>query len=268
MTPLPGIVQCDPATASFLHSMKVHAEVAEDFPSALVPLVSALADSARTDEHCTATGPVCYSCNRAPICFYLSEGKYLSLGSYNCAAQNPAQPYCNSGVCNSTKGKECPQEFQCTGEGYFPDPDDCSTFHSCDASLKATTYTCPASYVYLHANHTCVRKKVSADCATIKCSYARPIEYVVYPKDPSIYGICVRDQPTAVVKCSGGQKFDTKTSKCKRACKEEGVFAADGCRKFYECVRVGSNKYNVVERECPVDKLFNATLKVCAVGSC
>ncbi|XP_023708612.1 uncharacterized protein LOC111865109, partial [Cryptotermes secundus] len=249
-------------------SVAVYAEVAEDFPSALVPLVSALADSARTDEHCTATGPVCYNCSTAPICLSLPDGRYLSLGSYNCAEQNPDQPYCNSGVCSATKTRECSQEFQCTGEGYFPDPDDCRTFYSCDANQNVTTYTCPASYVYLHANHTCVRKKVSADCASIKCSYARPIEYVVYPKDPSIYGICVRDQPTVVLKCSEGQEFDTKTSQCKRACKEEGIFAGDGCRKFYECVLVGLNMYDIVEGECAMDTHFDATLKVCAAGSC
>jgi hypothetical protein len=122
--------------------------------------------------------------------------------------------------------------------------------------------------VYAHASNSCTPKKVAADCATIKCTYKHPIEYVVYPKNNSVYGICVRDQPTVVVKCRQGQEFDTKASQCKVVCKEEGVFPADGCRKFYECVRLSSNKFKLVEGECPVGTQFDAKIKVCATGSC
>jgi hypothetical protein len=71
-----------------------------------------------------------------------------------------------------------------------------------------------------------------------------------------------------VVKCAERQEFDKKASQCKLVCKEEGVFPADGCRKFYECVRVRVNKYNIVEGECPVGSQFDAQLRSCATGTC
>jgi hypothetical protein len=252
----------------FLLWIQVYGEVAEDYPRALAPLIAILADSAGADVHCTPRGPVCYNCSTAPICLSLPNGNSLLLGSYNCAEQDPKEPYCNDGLCSATASQDCSQEFQCTGKGYFPDPDDCQTFHFCNASLNVTTYTCAANYVYLHTNNSCVRKKVPADCAIIKCKYARPVEYVVYPKDPSVYGVCVRDQRTVVARCSEGQEFDTKSSQCKFACKQEGVFPADGCRKFYECVNIALNKYNIVEGECPVGTYFNAVIGGCATGDC
>jgi hypothetical protein len=248
----------------------VNGEIAEDYPSALAPLISLAADPVETEKYCQRSGPVCYNCTTAPICVSLPTGNFLLVGHYNCAEQNPNEPHCNNGICSATVSHTCVQEtpFECTGEGYFPDPNDCQKFYLCDKTLNATTYTCSTNYVYFHASKSCRRKNAASDCAVIKCTYRLPLEYVVYPKDPSVYGICIRDQPTVMMKCKEGEEFDTKTSQCKVVCKKEGIFEVDGCRKFYECVKGGSNRYNLVEGECPLGTKFDVATGSCVTGNC
>jgi hypothetical protein len=83
-----------------------------------------------------------------------------------------------------------------------------------------------------------------------------------------MYGVCVLDQPTTMFRCDDGLQFDTKASQCKFVCKEEGIFPADGCRKFYECLHVGFKKYKLVERECPEGTIFNPKFGSCGFGNC
>jgi hypothetical protein len=109
---------------------------------------------------------------------------------------------------------------------------------------------------------------VPTDCVVIKCRYAVPLEYVPYPRNPSLFAICIRDRPTMIVKCHSGQEFDSRESRCKFVCKKEGVFAADGCRKFYECVRVNANTFNTVEGECPASTKFDPVSSGCTLGTC
>jgi hypothetical protein len=71
-----------------------------------------------------------------------------------------------------------------------------------------------------------------------------------------------------MVRCGDGQEFDIRTSRCKFVCKSEGVFPGDGCRKFYECVKVNSNTYNIVEGECPDGMKFDTERKSCVTGDC
>jgi hypothetical protein len=120
--------------------------------------------------------------------------------------------------------------------------------------------------VYSHEKTSCIRKKTTSDCAVIKCKHAVLFEYVVYPKDPNVYGLCIRDQPTLVFKCSEGEQFDTKTSECKFVCKEEGLFPVPGeSRKYRECILISSNKFQLVERECPAGSQFDSDKQRCVI---
>jgi hypothetical protein len=113
---------------------------------------------------------------------------------------------------------------------------------------------------------SCVRRRVSSDCAVIKCAYKTQFQYVVYPKDPNVYGLCIRDSPTIVLKCAEGEEFETKTSECKFICKKEGLFPVAGDdKKYRECVRISSNKYELVERECPTGSVFNSDKGRCVI---
>jgi len=209
----------------------------------------------------------CYNCTYAPICIPI-ESEFIDFGPVNCAELNASTPYCNNGVCSAKASDLCPtppSEFICTSNGYFPDPDDCRKFYFC-VKGKATEYRCSINYVYNHQKNACVRQSVSSDCAVIKCKYTSIMEYVLYPKDPNVYGLCIRDHKTLMFKCPEEEQFDTKISQCSFVCKKEGLFAVPGnARKYRECVSVGVNKFELYERECPVDSTFDAVKGRCVV---
>lgn len=222
---------------------------------------------------CNSTGDgnnTCLSCTSAPVCINSFEGSVL-FGSYICGDQDPKTPHCNKGVCTAERDETCTSEqptssFVCTSNGYFPDPDDCQKFHFCVKS-KATDFSCSDNYVYSHQRNSCVRKILSSDCAVIKCKYSVPLEYVAYPKDSSVYGLCLRGYPTVVFKCDEGEQFDTKKSNCIFVCKKEGLFPVPGSNtKYRECFSTGINKFQLYERECPAGSIFNSDIGKCYVN--
>jgi hypothetical protein len=90
------------------------------------------------------------------------------------------------------------------------------------------------------------------------------MEYVVYPKDPSVYGLCIRDHPTLMFKCDEEEEFDTKTLQCILVCKKAGLFPVpEDQRKYRECVSVCHNKFELYERECPEGSIFDANKRKC-----
>jgi len=92
------------------------------------------------------------------------------------------------------------------------------------------------------------------------------MEYVLYPTDPSVYGLCVRGQTTLMFKCPEEEQFDTKISQCIFVCKTEGLFAVAGNpRKYRECVSVGDNEFELYERECPASSVFDAVKGKCVL---
>nr|AGM32769.1 chitin binding peritrophin-A domain containing protein [Coptotermes formosanus] len=209
----------------------------------------------------------CFNCTVAPYCIAVPNG-YINAGIVSCADLDASKPYCADGVCGATPAAGCEPNvstsaFTCTSEGYFPDPDDCQKFHLC-VGTEAADYSCSSNYVYSHAKNACIRRAASSDCAVIKCTYKTVVEYVVYPKDSSVYGLCIRGNPTVVFKCREGEQFDTKESKCNFVCKQEGLFPVpDDPRKYRECIYVSSNKFELVERTCPAKSVFDSSKGRC-----
>ena len=213
---------------------------------------------------------ICYNCAAAPYCVKLPNGLFLNAGIINCTDLDTSKPYCTDGVCSATPTDECIAQtpisnFTCTSDGYFPDPDDCQTFHFC-VGIATIDYSCSDNYVYSHKKNACIRKKVSSDCAVIKCTYKSLVEYVLYPKDPNVYGLCIRGNPTVVLKCGEGEKFDTKTSTCNFVCKKEGLFPVPGePRKYRECIAISSTKFELVLTECPDATEFDPVKERCVI---
>ena len=211
----------------------------------------------------------CYNCTTAPICISLASGKYYHAGSIHCADMDAKTPHCNNGVCSATASDKCKidppkSDFVCTNSGYFPDPNDCRKFYFC-VKDAAKEFTCSSNFVYSHQKNACIKQTVSSDCAVIKCKYATVLEYVVYPKDPNVYGLCIRDHPTLMFKCPEDEEFDTKTSKCNFVCKTAGLFPVPGNeQKYRECVAVGT-RFELNERECPTGSIFDAVKRRCVV---
>jgi hypothetical protein len=91
-------------------------------------------------------------------------------------------------------------------------------------------------------------------------------EYVVYPKDPNVYGLCIRGQPTVMLKCREGEQFDIKTSQCKFVCKREGLFPVQGDNtKYRECTYNSLNRYEYVDRKCPDGSIFDSAKERCVI---
>jgi hypothetical protein len=249
----------------------VWAEVEEDFYPSAVPFINTALNDNGVDDNCNGATPKCYNCTTAPLCVVLPNKVNYSVGPYNCADSDASKPYCNAGVCSDTPNLTCseqmPKTFECTAAGVFPDPNDCQKFHVCDTNQTDTTYICSKNYVYSHAKQACARKNTTTDCAVIKCKNTTVLEYVLYPKDANVYGLCVRGKAT-VFRCGDREEFDTSTSICKFACKQEGLFPVDNCRKYNECVFVFNNRYNLLEWECPVGTRYNATRQACGEGPC
>jgi hypothetical protein len=92
------------------------------------------------------------------------------------------------------------------------------------------------------------------------------MEYVPYPKDPSVYGLCIRNLETVMFKCDEEEEFDTKTSQCTFVCKKEGLFPVPGDeQKYRECVSVGIKKFQLKEGKCPVGSRFLADKSKCVI---
>ena len=211
----------------------------------------------------------CYNCTYAPICIPIGS-KYVDYGPVNCVDLNANTPYCNNGECSAKASAGCPSgpppsQFTCTSNGYFPDPDDCHKFYFC-VKGKAKEFVCATNSVYSHQKNACVHQTVSSDCVVIKCKYTSVMEYVLYPKYPNVYGLCVRGHTTLMFKCPEEEQFDTKISECIFVCKKEGLFAVSGNPQQYrECVSVGNNKFELYERECPPDSVFDAVKGKCVL---
>ena len=239
-----------------------------DIPAQIFRVAISFAADTGVDDNCATPTPECYNCSAAPICVPLPNHVNYSLGPYTCADVDEKKPYCNNGVCSNLPGDRCPPEdqdtFTCTGGGLFPDPNDCQKFHIC-GNGTVVSYTCSSNYVYSHAKEGCARRNVTTDCAVMKCRNTTVLEYVVYPKDANVYGICVRGEPT-LFKCSDEDEFDTKTLKCKFVCKQEGLFPAPNKAKYYECIYVAKNKYDLVEWDCPAGTHFSPTREACIIN--
>jgi hypothetical protein len=220
---------------------------------------------------CEGETPTCYNCTTAPFCLRLPSGAVLNAGALICADDDPNKPYCAKGVCSATADDACSgpdapdSDFLCTDSGYFPDPNDCQKFHFC-IGTKDNAFLCSNNYVYSHEKTSCIRRKVSSDCAVIKCPYKTQYQYVLYPKDSNVYGLCIRDKPTLVLKCAAGEQFDIAASQCVFLCKAEGLFPVQGSdTKYRECIRIGLNKYQLVDRECPQGSVFDSDKGPCVI---
>jgi hypothetical protein len=92
------------------------------------------------------------------------------------------------------------------------------------------------------------------------------MEYVVYPKDPNVYGLCIRDHPTLMFKCDEEEQFDIKTLQCIFVCKKAGLFPVpNDQQKYRECVSVGVNNFVLYERECPEGSIFDSVKEKCVL---
>ncbi|GAB0096654.1 hypothetical protein DMENIID0001_121880 [Sergentomyia squamirostris] len=224
----------------------------------------------------TEFGPRCKDCRTLMNCL----GKDPPVSTEKCSDKNPKTPYCVNNVCTASpdpNDPDCNQsniDFPCTGEGYFPDPDNCAKYYICPGVNQiAKEYGCFPNYVYRSKDKICGKKINAADCPTVDCSKT-PNEFGVYKTDPAYYYFCLKisetEKKTIMMVCldSVNTEYDPAVGECTFRCKKEGKFVnVLDCKKFYTCYKVGA-AWEVRTEECPPNYFFDPVKLVCVQGTC
>lgn len=102
-----------------------------------------------------------------------------------------------------------PSKFECTSEGVFPNPFDCSQYYICDKDLKETKNTCLQSKGY-----SVITKNCSLDLTDPQCQY-RPecdskFDSGPWQGDENIFYLCAPNSGALKIelyRCPEGQIF-------------------------------------------------------------
>lgn len=202
----------------------------------------------------------------------ISCGSQYCVDTANGAAECTAKPStCSAGTSTS---------FECTSEGFFPDPFNCHVFYQCLAdntgSIQAYDYKCPIPFVFDPSgpnNRYCrLTNGNSAFCSQVQCG-TLDVENILmrFSWFPAISGqyvvTCIKDNPSIVTRCPAGFVADLNVilPRCDFVCNATAI-AADpsDVTKYYECT------YNAITRswettlqDCYRNEYFNKNLKTC-----
>lgn len=153
-----------------------------------------------------------------------------------------------------------PPTYDCTGEGFFPDPDDCKKYHYClAANLLVTSYTCPTDYVYNANNRNCILQESPEQCVTITCQ--NPDEFVVYSANPQYYASCDANLKASVRRCAFREEFDVASGKCQFTCQSDGYFPGYSPVEFFFCYFRSS--LALIRMTCPDGMIFDTDTHIC-----
>ena len=192
----------------------------------------------------------CDTCTSFLVCNGANQ-----LGNSSCPS-----PYgfCDSitNQCTSEIPAECsdsPSGFDCRAEGFFPDPDDCTVYVFCNATLQVEVYRCPEGYVYDALNGYCKRKIFHWDCVTMECTRAN--SFIVHKTNPNYYAYCDNSLDPIMFKCPNNMQFD---SGCRYVCKKVGYHIGQNKSEAYFCARSGFS-WKVSVYKCPRGYEYNAS---------
>lgn len=204
---------------------------------------------------CTATdvGLKCDTCTDGVMC---SKGQII--GPYTCP---PDKSFCDTTACTTVKPANCAATtttFECTSEGYFPDPSVCSNYHYCSAiGATPVTASCTvANHVYDALEGQCVKKHHDSQCVTMKCETANAINTIVHPANPKYYAYCDKDLKLTLFKCEENQQYDAG---CVYVCKAKGVYPGKTADEYYQCTKNSLHKWTATTKNCPPGLVFSAT---------
>ncbi|XP_053686060.1 latent-transforming growth factor beta-binding protein 4-like [Sabethes cyaneus] len=208
---------------------------------------------------------VCMDCNEISVC--LND---RALPPKKCPV---ATPYCVDsqlgGYCSDEpdlERPECHDQFQCTSQGYFPDPFNCHYFYICDTNFRAYRQDCMPGYVYNVKINGCRRQIFPSDCESLDCSKSNGV-WAYYGKSKQYYGYCYQSSSgsneVALFKCSDSAEFDG--FQCQYKCRSQGRFADSNDRsRYFECYYVGF-KLTARVRTCGSGMAFDERTKFCVV---
>jgi Chitin binding Peritrophin-A domain len=187
-----------------------------------------------------------------------------------CAAIDPSKPFCGDGVCrDSVPGcsiPEPPLNIVCSGVGQYPDPADCSRYHSCGAvAANSQVINCPAPLLYNSLEERCESFATPGTC-DYSCSTTEAM-FTAYQRDPRFYFYCRPDASGSftararVMRCPVGHVYRGDT--CSFECPAEGRFPdPTNPTQYYECFLLPTGTLIARAVQCPAGMVVSNGLCV------
>ena len=185
--------------------------------------------------------------------------------------------YCNAKPASNCSGDIDTLHFQCTGVGYFPDLDDCTSYIYCGLSetgddYEFTVQKCPDGNVYDPNSATfCSRRNIIFNnCIQQTCNVTK-ITYnqLSYGFNHLFYALCVpHDANPRIFTCPANSQPNLKgySPKCEYRCFRSGNFENSLDRtKYFECYFDNFLRLQSIERNCPLRTEFSTTRFRCEV---
>ncbi|KAK3925469.1 putative endochitinase [Frankliniella fusca] len=224
------------------------------------------------EDVCGGKLSVCGDCYTRTLCARLGKG-LVPVSNVTCASD---APYCVDGKCvpdlpadSTCEPLPVPEStFHCYGDGYFPDPGNCSRYHLCVAD-KAFDYDCPRGLTYDHGRAMC---SPSAPCSAFNCR-GRTGQYQLYQPDNSLYALCISENAAEalVAACPPGHRLrfdDPQNVRCEAYCPRVGRWPDPDDTTgtlFLECLAsyVRGELIGPIPSACPNGAVFDEAAERC-----
>jgi hypothetical protein len=194
--------------------------------------------------------------------------------SINCTS---SIPYCveetsGQALCSATPPVSCATtattDFDCTGEGIYPDPESCKKFYNCyndNGVLKSQLGTCDEQYVFDPDSPSFCRYTNNYYCTLPNCKNVTQLTnslfiYPFYPYNRQYVALCVPNTKPLVFKCPSNFKPNLAEIPitCVFACKSPGLFPnPTSITKYYECAYNSQRQLVANERSCFIGWTFS-----------
>ncbi|GFW66259.1 uncharacterized protein TNCV_1711581 [Trichonephila clavipes] len=169
---------------------------------------------------------------------------------------------------------------ECTEEGFFRNPDDCSKYYRCldegDGTLTKEDFSCEEDEVFDEEMRYCNRKDLAPPCdgdsSSTTESSSSSTQQSSSTTEPSSESTTESSESTTQSSSTTNQgeeqstdgttKGETKSGECE----EEGFHRhPDDCNKFYRCVdfKGDGQSFTRYDFECPEGLVFDETNNVC-----
>ncbi|CAH1388448.1 unnamed protein product [Nezara viridula] len=171
--------------------------------------------SSQPVRQCTGAGQICATCDTVSVCIANVDGSITSVNQSCHADENCVDGQCVQGaLCNY-------RPFQCSEDGFYPDPYDCTKYHVCVGAVGRLSFQCPEGTSYDALSSSCgypLNTTACIDRPVPDCSQRLQIGAV--PTNPNLYYICVEHDGTLapeLYQCPGGYTFNAAKLSCKGA---------------------------------------------------
>ncbi|XP_060654567.1 uncharacterized protein LOC132790141 [Drosophila nasuta] len=226
-------------------------------------------------------GFICVDCSTLGFCSYIN-GQWQTVEMSSCQSERGFycsdeetygctwQPRCKVPV----RGK-----FYCQGEGVYPDPYDCRSYHECSAANVDTPRQCTNGAAYSLLTQSCSLPRDSEQCSQkqYSCSYLG--QTGVWAANSSYYYICQQEETVfypLMMKCRDGYTFNghscsspvqTRAVQQQQekhldrklvVCRDGERFASDNPNAYFAC-HAGQLAFH----SCPIGHYFDAVFKMC-----